>query len=43
MDDIQKLKQWISESSSIVFFGGAGVSTEICKLVHHIAIRTAGG
>ena len=28
MDDIQKLKQWISESSSIVFFGGAGVRTE---------------
>ena len=30
MDDIQKLKQWISESKRIVFFGGAGVSTEIC-------------
>ncbi len=26
--NIQKLKQWIAESSSIVFFGGAGVSTE---------------
>ncbi len=28
MDNIQKLKQWISESKRIVFFGGAGVSTE---------------
>ena len=28
MDDILKLKRWISESSRIVFFGGAGVSTE---------------
>ena len=28
MDHIQKLKQWISESNRIVFFGGAGVSTE---------------
>ncbi len=28
MDQIQKLKQWIDESSRIVFFGGAGVSTE---------------
>ena len=28
MDKIDKLKQWISESSRIVFFGGAGVSTE---------------
>lgn len=35
MNDIEILKQWISESSRIVFFGGAGVSTEICKLVHH--------
>ena len=25
---MEKLKQWISESSRIVFFGGAGVSTE---------------
>lgn len=25
---IQKLKQWVSESGNIVFFGGAGVSTE---------------
>ena len=28
MDQIEKLKQWIAESSRIVFFGGAGVSTE---------------
>lgn len=28
MTDLEKLKQWISESSRIVFFGGAGVSTE---------------
>ena len=29
MDEkIQKLKDWINESSNIVFFGGAGVSTE---------------
>ena len=28
MDKIEKLKQWISESKCIVFFGGAGVSTE---------------
>ena len=28
MDQIEKLKQWISESKHIVFFGGAGVSTE---------------
>ena len=28
MGQIKKLKQWISESSRIVFFGGAGVSTE---------------
>lgn len=26
--DLQTLRQWIQESSSIVFFGGAGVSTE---------------
>ncbi len=29
MESIQKLRKWISESSSIVFFGGAGVSTEL--------------
>ena len=29
MTDLEKLKQWIDESSRIVFFGGAGVSTEI--------------
>ena len=28
MNKIEKLKQWISESRNIVFFGGAGVSTE---------------
>ena len=28
MSDLEKLRQWISESSRIVFFGGAGVSTE---------------
>ena len=28
MDQMEKLKQWVSESSRIVFFGGAGVSTE---------------
>ena len=25
---IEKLKQWVRESDNIVFFGGAGVSTE---------------
>ena len=30
MTKIEKLKQWINESSRIVFFGGAGVSTEFC-------------
>lgn len=28
MDQIETLRQWISESRSMVFFGGAGVSTE---------------
>ena len=28
MDKIEKLKKWIDESNRIVFFGGAGVSTE---------------
>ncbi|MBR3039476.1 MAG: NAD-dependent protein deacylase [Lachnospiraceae bacterium] len=28
MDEIQTLKQWVAESNNIVFFGGAGVSTE---------------
>ncbi|MBQ9031624.1 MAG: NAD-dependent protein deacylase [Parasporobacterium sp.] len=27
-DEIRKLKEWIDQSSNIVFFGGAGVSTE---------------
>lgn len=29
MDRIEVLKKWVDESSRIVFFGGAGVSTEI--------------
>ena len=28
MDKMEKLKKWIGESERIVFFGGAGVSTE---------------
>ena len=28
MEDIATLKKWIDESANIVFFGGAGVSTE---------------
>ena len=28
MGDIEKLKEWIDNSDNIVFFGGAGVSTE---------------
>ena len=28
MEKIETLKRWVSESSRIVFFGGAGVSTE---------------
>lgn len=28
MEEVWKLKQWIEESENIVFFGGAGVSTE---------------
>ena len=28
MEKLEKLKQWVSESKRIVFFGGAGVSTE---------------
>ena len=28
MDKIETLAQWIRESDNIVFFGGAGVSTE---------------
>ena len=28
MTELETLKQWIEESSNIVFFGGAGVSTE---------------
>ena len=28
MNQLEVLKRWIRESSRIVFFGGAGVSTE---------------
>ncbi len=28
MKELDILKQWVAESSRIVFFGGAGVSTE---------------
>ena len=28
MNEVQQLKEWIDESDNIVFFGGAGVSTE---------------
>ena len=28
MNNIETLKQWVDESSMIVFFGGAGCSTE---------------
>ena len=27
-DNVQKLGKWIAESDNVVFFGGAGVSTE---------------
>ncbi|MBQ6637762.1 MAG: NAD-dependent protein deacylase, partial [Lachnospiraceae bacterium] len=28
MEGLETLKKWIDESNNIVFFGGAGVSTE---------------
>ena len=28
MEKLEKFKKWIEESNRIVFFGGAGVSTE---------------
>ena len=28
MEALKKLQEWIDESDNIVFFGGAGVSTE---------------
>ena len=28
MGQIEQLRQWVNESDNIVFFGGAGVSTE---------------
>ena len=34
MDNIQQLKQWIDGSDRIVFFGGAGVSTEKIGRAH---------
>ena len=27
-DEVKKLKEWVDQSDNIVFFGGAGVSTE---------------
>ena len=30
MEQLETLKQWVEESNRIVFFGGAGVSTELC-------------
>ena len=30
MEKLEILKRWVDQSSRIVFFGGAGVSTEIC-------------
>ena len=30
MTKIEKLRKWVEESKRIVFFGGAGVSTELC-------------
>ena len=34
MNEIETLKKWLDESCHIVFFGGAGVSTQICMLAH---------
>ena len=28
MENLEQLRQWVNESDNIVFFGGAGVSTE---------------
>lgn len=36
MTEQQKLRELLENSSHIVFFGGAGVSTDIHKLVHHL-------
>lgn len=38
MEQLETLKQWITESRRIVFFGGAGVSTVIRQLVHRSGI-----
>jgi len=27
-EEVKKLREWVEESDNIVFFGGAGVSTE---------------
>ncbi len=32
MNKLETLKQWVNDSSRIVFFGGAGVSTETVQL-----------
>ena len=42
MDPIQTLKEWIDESKRIVFFGGAGVSTEsvILQRITHFLTDT---
>ena len=31
MENLEILKRWIEESNHIVFFGGAGVSTEFAS------------
>ena len=33
MDNLSTLRSWIAESKNIVFFGGAGVSTEMVSIV----------
>ena len=32
-ETVKKLKEWVEESRKIVFFGGAGVSTEMGAIV----------
>ena len=36
-DKMKELQKFIDNSKNIVFFGGAGVSTEIGYLVHHLS------
>ena len=37
MTERETLKKWLDESSNIVFFGGAGVSTESrTELIRHL-------